>query len=193
HANEYLWKAANSLFGEQAPQRNPWVEQQTLAMLSGQTERVIADLRALAQQAQRTKAQRKALETAANYFQRNLPFMRYHEYLAHGWPIASGVIEGACRHLVKDRCELSGMRWSQAGAENLLRLRAVAENGDWDHYHQFRKQQRHQRLYLSPSQRCRTPEEQALARASSSGKIISFQQAVEGRRQPKDQQQRSAA
>lgn len=193
HANEYLWKAANSLFGEQAPQRNPWVKQQTLAILSGQTEQVIADLRALAQQAQCTKVQREALETAANYFQRNLTFMRYHDYLAHGWPIASGVIEGACRHLVKDRCELSGMRWSQSGAEHLLRLRAVAENGDWDHYHQFRKQQRHQRLYTSCSQHRRTPEEQALDRASSSGKIIKFQQAVQNRHQPKDQQQRLAA
>jgi hypothetical protein len=150
---------ANSLFGEQAPQRNPWVEQQTLAILSGQTERVIADLRVLIQQAQRAKVQRQVLETAANYFQRNLTFMRYHDYLAHGWPIASGVIEGACRHLVKDRFELSGMLWSQSGAGNLLRLRAVAENGDWDHYHQFRKQQRHQRLYNSSSQHLRPPKE----------------------------------
>jgi hypothetical protein len=60
------------------------------------------------------------------------------------------VIEGACRHFVKDRCELSGMRWSQAGAENLLHLRAVAENDDWEAYHLFRKRQRHTRLYASP-------------------------------------------
>jgi hypothetical protein len=79
-----------------------------------------------------------------------LPFMDYPTYLANGWPIASGVIEGACRHFVKDRCELSGMRWNQVGAENLLRLRAVAENKDWDAYHTFRKQQRHIRLYGSP-------------------------------------------
>jgi len=60
------------------------------------------------------------------------------------------VIEGACRHFVKDRFELSGMRWEQCGAENLLRLRTVAENGDWDDYQLFRRQQRHQRLYSSP-------------------------------------------
>ena len=75
--------------------------------------------------------------------------MDYPTYLAQGWPIASGVIEGACRHFVKDRCELSGMRWTQVGAENLLRLRAVAENGDWDAYHRYRQQQRHCRLYGS--------------------------------------------
>jgi hypothetical protein len=56
----------------------------------------------------------------------------------------------ACRHFVKDRCELSGMRWNQTGAENLLRLRAVAENDDWDAYHNHRKQQRYTRLYGSP-------------------------------------------
>ena len=82
--------------------------------------------------------------------ERNLDYMHYHTYLAKGWPIASGVIEGACRHFVKDRFELSGMRWELCGAENLLRLRSVAENGDWDDYHLFRRQQRHQRLYSSP-------------------------------------------
>lgn len=75
--------------------------------------------------------------------------MDYSTYLAHGWPIASGVIEGTCRHLVKDRCELSGMRWSQNGAENLLRLRAVSENDDWDQHYVYHKQQPHLQLYGS--------------------------------------------
>jgi hypothetical protein len=113
------------LGSEQAPQRNSWVEKQTLQILSGHTDQVIAHLRTLAQQSKRTKAQGKALETAANYFQRNLAFMRYHDYLAHGWPIASGVIEGACRHFGQDRCELSGMRWSHNGVENLHFEQAV--------------------------------------------------------------------
>jgi hypothetical protein len=90
------------------------------------------------------------LTQTANYFERNLPYMDYPTYLAKGWPIASGVIEGACRHFVKDRFELSGMRWTQDGAENLLHLRAVAENDDWDAYHDFRKRQRHTRLYDIP-------------------------------------------
>ena len=77
--------------------------------------------------------------------------------------IASGVIEGACRHLVKDRCELSGMRWSQSGAENLLRLRAVAENNNWDEYHAYRKQQRHLRLYGSLPLNLPPTEMQSLA------------------------------
>jgi len=150
HADEYLWDVANSLLGETNEQRLGWMVNHTLPMLSGQTEQVIAEFRQLAQALQTTSTQREQLRKAANYFERNLPYMDYPTYLANGWPIASGVIEGACRHFVKDRCELSGMRWSQPGAENLLHLRAVAENDDWDVYHTFRKRQRHTRLYASP-------------------------------------------
>jgi len=147
HADEYLWKVANRLLGETKDQRFEWMAQQTLRMLSGDTHQIISDFRQLTQEPKTTKTQREQLIKTANYFERNLPYMDYPSYLANGWPIASGVIEGACRHLVKDRCELSGMRWLQSGAENLLSLRAVAENGDWDTYHQFRRQKRHLRLY----------------------------------------------
>jgi hypothetical protein len=150
HASEYLWDVANCLLGENHPEREPWMAQHTLKLLSAQTQQVIADFRLLAQKPKIKVALRKQLLKTANYFERNLPFMDYPTALANGWPIASGVIEGACRHLVKDRCELSGMRWNQSGAENLLRLRAVAENEDWDAYHTYRKQQRHSRLYASP-------------------------------------------
>jgi hypothetical protein len=149
HANEYLWKVANALFGEINDQRFEWMRAHTLQLLSGKPEQLIAEFRELAKQPKISKRKRTQLLTTANYFERNLSFMDYPTYLSHGWPIASGVIEGACRHFVKDRCELSGMRWLQSGAENLLRLRAVAENNDWDDYHAYRKQQRHQRLYGS--------------------------------------------
>jgi hypothetical protein len=75
--------------------------------------------------------------------------MRYDEYLAQGWPIGTGVIEGACGHLVKDRMEQSGMRWTKAGAQAVLDLRAVRINGHWDRYWQFHRQQQHQRRYHS--------------------------------------------
>ena len=150
HANEYLWKVANSLLGEGNERREKWVRKQTGLLLSGKTQQVIDDFRARTKKKTRTKKQVEKLEKTANYFERNLKYMAYDTYLANGWPIASGVIEGACRHFVKDRFELSGMRWEQSGAEYLLRLRAVAENGDWDDYQLFRRQQRHQRLYSSP-------------------------------------------
>lgn len=150
HANEYLWKVANSLFKEGDEQRIKWVKKQTELMLSGQTKKIIDDFRSRAQKKSRTRKQVEKLEKTANYFERNLAYMTYDSYLANGWPIASGVIEGACRHFVKDRFELSGMRWQQTGAENLLRLRAVSENDDWDDYYLFHRQQRHQRLYNTP-------------------------------------------
>jgi hypothetical protein len=142
HADEYLWKAANALLGETAPERTAWVEARTLQMLKGQISAVIADLIAIAGRPQTSKTARQTLLSVAGYYERNQGYMRYDQYLAAGWPIASGVIEGACRHLVKDRCELSGMRWTQAGAEALLRLRSVLENGDWEAFHAYRRRQR---------------------------------------------------
>ena len=150
HADEYLWAVANSLLGENHPHRLDWMAAHTLQILSGQTAQVIAEFRQMVQTGHYSVAQQTQLTKTANYFERNLPYMDYPTYLKHGWPIASGVIEGACRHFVKDRCELSGMRWERVGVENLLRLRAVAENNDWDDYHHFRKHQRHLRLYHAP-------------------------------------------
>jgi hypothetical protein len=141
HAYEYLWKAANALYHEDDPQRLVWVREQTQLLLSGQTTTVIETLQQAAQQSHAPAASLK-LQQVANYFERNLPYMAYDECLRQGWPIASGVIEGACRHIVKDRMELSGMRWSQDGAEQLLRLRCVHHNGHWDSFWEYRRAQR---------------------------------------------------
>jgi hypothetical protein len=162
HANEYLWDVANSLLGEASEQRLEWVKSRTLQILSGQTEQVIAELRQIAKNKKTKKPQRKQLHKTANYFERNLPYMDYQTYLAKGYPIASGAIEGACRHFVKDRFELSGMRWLQTGAENLLRLRAVAENDDWDAYYAYRRQQRQLRLYGQSAPNMPSLESQAI-------------------------------
>ena len=166
HPNEDLWEVANSLLGETNEQRTDWVAKKTLQMLSGETEQIISEFHQLAQDVNCSSTQREKLTKTANYFERNLPYMDYPTYLAKGWPIASGVIEGACRHFVKDRFELSGMRWTQEGAENLMRLRAAAEKGDWDAYHDFRKRQRHARLYAIPFPNQDTLEALALAPTS---------------------------
>ena len=76
--------------------------------------------------------------------------MDYQRYLALGWPIGTGVVEGACRHLVKDRFELAGMRWSKAGAQSLLDLRSVAFNGDWHDFQRFRRLQSHRERFDFP-------------------------------------------
>ena len=150
HATESLWDAANALLGEEHPWRTNWVKAHTLSLLRSRVTDVVDALSTLAEAAERTATQAKVLRSVAAYLARNAPYMDYAPYLARGWPLAAGVIEGACRHLVKDRCERSGMRWTLAGAEALLHLRCVQENGDWDAYHAFRKRRRHQRLYATP-------------------------------------------
>jgi hypothetical protein len=80
---------------------------------------------------------------------RNRSRMRYHEYLAKGFPIASGSVEGACKNLVKDRMERSGMRWRIPEAEAVLRLRALKLSEDWDAYWPFHIRNHQERLYGS--------------------------------------------
>jgi hypothetical protein len=150
HAVEYLWKAGTALYGETDPCRTQWVEAQTLQLLSSHTEQVICLLEDKADALMHNGQAAKMLRGVTNYFQRNLPYMDYAEYLRRGWPIGTGVIEGTCRHLVKDRMELSGMRWTVAGAGALLALRSINENGDWEDFHAFRRAQCHQDLYGAP-------------------------------------------
>ena len=150
HVVEYLWAAGTALYGETDPQRAEWVQTQTLDILSSHTEQVIQRLEEKASAWSPTSPAAKALRRVAGYLQRNRPYMDYARYLKNGWPIGTGVVEGTCRHLVKDRMERSGMRWTLAGAEALLALRAIQENGDWDAFHQFRRQRRHKQLYGKP-------------------------------------------
>ncbi len=147
HVTEYLWDTANALRGETHPGRTPWVRTHLEQVLAGQTDTVLTALTAEANDPMRTETQRRAILRTVGYYQRNRPSMRYDAYLACGWPIGTGVVEGACGHLVKDRMEQSGMRWTKAGAQAVLDLRAVRINGHWDAYWQFHRQQQHQRVY----------------------------------------------
>lgn len=147
HATEALWEAANALLGERHPQRTAWVRGHLCALLAGQTATVIGALQQAADTPTCTADQRAVLARVAGYYQRNAPYMRYDAYLAQGWPIGTGVVEGACGHLVKDRLDQSGMRWTLAGAQAVLDLRAVRLNGDWDAYWAFHRRQQQHRLY----------------------------------------------
>src|SRR5205814_4901777 len=118
-------------------------------LLEGRTDAVIAALEQAACAPSVTATQVQVLRKTIGYNQRNRPYMRYDHYLAQGWPIGTGVVEGACRHLVKDRMEQAGMRWTKDGAQAMLDLRAVRINGDWDAYWQFHRQQQHDRLYAA--------------------------------------------
>jgi hypothetical protein len=83
----------------------------------------------------------KAVLVAMGYFQNHRHMMDYKRYLACGYPVSTGLVEGCCGHLVKDRMEGSGMRWSRAGAQHVLDIRAVDKNGDWEDFSRFVKEQ----------------------------------------------------
>jgi hypothetical protein len=147
HAAEHLWAAANALLGERHPERAAWVRARLGQLLAGEAAAVVAALEEAALGPALAAAPRKVLAQTAAYYRRNLPYMRYDDYLARGWPIGTGVVEGACGHLVKDRMEQAGMRWTPEGAQAVLDLRAVRLNGDWDDYWAFHQHHHQQRRY----------------------------------------------
>ena len=147
HATEYLWDTANVLLGETHPYRLAWGRAYVGPLLAGQIDAVITALEADGHDPMRTATPRQAVRRTVGDSRRNRPYMRYDESLAHGWPIGTGVVEGACGHWVKDRMEQSGMRWTPAGAQAVLDLRAVRLNGQGDSYGPLPRHQQHQRLY----------------------------------------------
>ena len=166
HATEYLWDVATALLGETHAERKGWVRTRLKQVVSGASATVSAELEATAQQAEVTETQRKVVRKTAGYYRRNQPYMYYDEYLARGWPIGTGVVEGACGHLVKDRMEQAGMRWKVEGAQAVLDLRAVRLNDDWDAYWQYHRQQQYQRLYGMSAQPPELAEVQVLRLAA---------------------------
>ena len=91
------------------------------------------------------------LEEHLAYFENNRDRMKYDEYLEQGFPIGSGVVEGACRNLVKDRMERTGMRWRTSGAQAILDLRAIYLNDDWSKFHKYLIRREQKRLYPNRS------------------------------------------
>ena len=147
HVIEYCWKAAWCFFPEASPDAGPWVRQHALAVLNGQARHVAAAIRALitAGGGQLSAAKRRQAETAAGYLDAKAPYLDYPTALAAGWPISSGVIEGPCRHLAKDRTDITGARRGTGTAEAVLKLRALTANDDFDAYRTHHLQQERRR------------------------------------------------
>ncbi|CCK24825.1 hypothetical protein BN159_0446 [Streptomyces davaonensis JCM 4913] len=97
-------------------------------------------------------ARRDAVDACHRYLTSHLDQLRYDTALKDGWPIATGAVEGACRHLIADRLDITGARWGLHGAEAVLRLRAVVSNGDLDPYWRHHAAREHERLYPAPDQ-----------------------------------------
>jgi hypothetical protein len=151
HVLEYLWKATWCFHAPRDPAMEDWVIAQALDILHGRAAAVIARIRQLAADhppepgSEHAKIIRKTL----HYLEAKQPYLDYPAALAAGWPIATGVIEGACRHLVADRMGITGARWSLHGAQAMLWLRAIYASGDHDAYWDYHIRQEHQRNHLS--------------------------------------------
>ncbi|MGI8723563.1 MAG: ISKra4 family transposase [Geodermatophilaceae bacterium] len=147
HVLEYLWKAAWCFHDEADPNAETWVQDKAREVLAGHATRTAAAIRRKATYHRLSGPARKAADTTANYLTRKARYLDYPTALARGWPIATGVIEGACRHLVKDRMDITGARWGLPGAEAILKLRALTANHDFDDYWRFHLAQEQRRVH----------------------------------------------
>ena len=147
HVLEKLWKAAYVFHAEGSPEAEVWVRQRTLRILRGEVSQVVKGLRQSATKRGLSGGRHKAITGVAGYLHRNRARMRYDHYLAKGWPIASGPVEGTCKNLIKGRMERSGMRWTQTIAEAVIQLRSLYLSGDFERYWSFHIEKDQQRIH----------------------------------------------
>lgn len=156
HVLHYLWLAGKVLGTAQNQTPAKWVTSYTEKLIRGQTVRSVItaikkDLRALKKERNGkeslTKNDLESVSKCIGYLRKNAPYLNYGEFIGKGYPIATGVIEGACRYIVKDRMDITGARWGLAGAESVLKLRYVKANGDWDAYWNFHEKREFERVY----------------------------------------------
>jgi hypothetical protein len=138
HVLPRVWEAAHVFHAEGSGDASAFVRDHLTRILHGEVGNVIAGWRRKATRQGLTGAKKKGLHAACAFLEKNKHRMRYDEYLRLGCPVATGVIEGACRHVIKDRMERAGMRWKVSGAQAMLNLRTIYTNGDWPAFQDFR-------------------------------------------------------
>jgi hypothetical protein len=147
HVSERIWGVAHCLHAKESDGARQFATHHLRMLLDGKVAYVLRNLRRLLDEDKVRGEKRKTVRAAITYFENNRDHMRYDEYLAAGYPIGSGVAEGACRHLVKDRLELTGMRWERAGAQAMLHLRAIYLNNEWGEFVNYRIENEQAALY----------------------------------------------
>ena len=145
HVVEYVWKAAHVFHREGSPDAAHWARTRVQSIIEGKARRVAAAMRRAATVAGLPSDTRKPVDTCADYLLEYAPYLHYDRYLAAGYPITTGVIEGACRYLVRDRMELTGARWRLVGAEAVLKLRVLRASDDFDAYWDFHETREYER------------------------------------------------
>jgi hypothetical protein len=149
HVLGYLWKAGKVLNGDDVAATEKWVSERAAIILGGEANQVAAGMRRSATLRRLRGKKRKVVDSCANYLLNHRQYLRYHEYLRDGLPIATGVIEGACRSLVQDRMDITGARWGLPGGEAVLKLRSLRASGDLDEYLAFHARRELERNHLS--------------------------------------------
>ncbi|MGH3410474.1 MAG: ISKra4 family transposase [Streptosporangiaceae bacterium] len=147
HVLEYAWKAAWSFFDKGEPAAEEWVADQARKILHGKAAQVAAGIRRRATTYEYSPAERAGADECARYLDNKQEYLDYATALRKGWPIATGIIEGACRYLVKDRMDITGARWSLEGAEAILKLRALIATGNFENYWRFHLRREHERIH----------------------------------------------
>ncbi len=147
HVLEYCWKAAWSFFDKGEPAAEEWVAAQARKILHGKAAQVAAGIRRRVTTYGYSGAERGGADECARYLENKNDYLGYATALRKGWPIATGIIEGACRHIVKDRMDITGARWGLEGAEAILKLRAVIATGDFDAYWRYHLRREHERIH----------------------------------------------
>jgi hypothetical protein len=147
HVLEYCWKAAWSFFDKGEPAAEEWVAGQARKILHGNSAQVAAGIRRRATTYGYSPAERAGADECARYLHNKQDYLGYAAALEKGWPIATGIIEGACRHIVKDRMDITGARWGLAGAEAVLKLRALIATGDFEDYWRFHLRREHELIH----------------------------------------------
>ena len=149
HVAQYVWQAALAFHPGEPEQQDTWVRTRLLEILRGKAGYVAGGMRRSATLQSMTAVDRKPIDDCADYLLHYAPYLGYDKALAAGLPIATGVVEGACRHLVNDRMNVTGARWSLDGAEAVLRLRALRSSGDFDDYWEFHEIREYERNHAA--------------------------------------------
>lgn len=147
HMLQWLWKAAHCFHAEKSKEAKAFVSHRLEKILLGEVGYVIGGLKQMGYKQRLKGAKLKQLEAAIGYLEHNRRFMRYDEYLAAGYPIGSGMAEGSCGHVVKDRMERTGMRWRVPSAQAMLDLRAIYASEQWDAFASYRIDAEGSKLY----------------------------------------------
>ncbi len=147
HANSYLWEAAAVFHADDSVRQILFMKENVYKMLCGNIKVVVEELEKKLEFIKLSKSKNKTVKKVCSYLLKNEHRMKYDLYLKSGYPIASGIIEGACLHLVKDRMEGTGMHWTIAGAQSMLNMRSIAINNDWEEFKKFRIEKETKKLY----------------------------------------------